>query len=145
MIVDQFLTNWFVKSLLPPISRDVTMGGVTKEEEVISRAQYLNLVYSQSGVLYDIIKYAPHTSLYPSLPTSSGHVDGVIGKLETQSKTQMNKSSQKNSKNKTVNQAQPSSPSTTSYVNVVQSSKSDKKQCNESKQKEKSQKDFSKI
>lgn len=56
----------------------------------------------------------------------------------------MDKSSQKDSKNKIVNQAQPSSPGTMSDVNVVQSFKSDKKQNNESKQKRKAQKDSSK-
>ena len=103
MILDQFLTDWFVKSLLPPIAQDVAMGGVTTEEEAIFLAQYLNLVYSQSWVLYDIIKDAPCSSLDPSRPTSSGHVDGVIATLEIESKTQMDKSSQKASKYKTVN------------------------------------------
>ena len=56
----------------------------------------------------------------------------------------MDKSSKKDSKNKIANQEQPSSPSTTLDVNVVQSSKSDKMQNNESKQKGKAQKDFSK-
>ena len=92
-------------------------------------------------MLYDIIKDDPQPSLDPSRPTSSRHVDGVIGTLETQSKTQTDKSSQKDSKNKTINQEQPSSPGTTSDVNVVQSSKSNKKQNNESKQKGKAQKD----
>ena len=83
MIPYQFLNVWFVKSLLPPIVWDVVMEGVTTEEEVISHAQYLDLVYSQYGVLYGIIKDAPRPSLDPSRPTSSSHVDGVIGTLKT--------------------------------------------------------------
>ena len=55
----QFLTYLFVKSLLPPIAHDIVVGGVTIEEQAIARAQYLDLVYSQFGVLYDIIKDAP--------------------------------------------------------------------------------------
>ena len=66
MIPDQFLIDWFVNSLLPPIARDVAMGGVTTKEEAISRAQYLNLFYFQFGMLYDIIRDAPHPSLDPS-------------------------------------------------------------------------------
>jgi hypothetical protein len=112
--------------------------GVTIEEEgAISHTQYLDLVYSQSRVLYDIIKDYTHPSLDPSPPTSSVHVDGVIGTLEIQSKIPMEKYSQKDSKNNIINQAQPSSPGTMSYVNVLQSSNSDKKQNNDSKKREK--------
>jgi hypothetical protein len=52
-IPDQLLAEWFTKSLLPPIARDVAMGGVVIEEESIARTQYLDLVYSQFGTLYD--------------------------------------------------------------------------------------------
>ena len=45
-ILDQLLADWFTKSLLPPIARDVAMGGVVTEEQAISRAPYLYLVYS---------------------------------------------------------------------------------------------------
>ena len=61
-IVDQLLVDWFTKSLLPPISQDVAMGGVVTKEQAISRAQYLELVYSQSRTLYDLIPQAPHPS-----------------------------------------------------------------------------------
>jgi hypothetical protein len=54
-IPDQLLADWFTKSLLPPISHDVAMGGIVTEEQAITRAQYLDLVYSQSGTLYDLI------------------------------------------------------------------------------------------
>ena len=67
-IPDQLLANWFTKSLLPPISRDVAMGSVVTEEQAISRAQYLDLVYSQSGTLYDLIPQAPHPSTDPAKP-----------------------------------------------------------------------------
>jgi hypothetical protein len=59
-IPDQLLAEWFTKSLLPSIARDVTMGGVVTEEHAISHAQYLDLVYSQTGTLYDLIPNAPH-------------------------------------------------------------------------------------
>ena len=43
------------KYLLPPITRDVAMRSAITEEQSISRAQYLDLVYSQFGMLYDLI------------------------------------------------------------------------------------------
>ena len=45
-ILDQLLADWFTKSLLPPIAQDVAMSGIITEERAISRAQYLDLVYS---------------------------------------------------------------------------------------------------
>ena len=50
--------DWFVKFLFPYIVKDVALLGVTTEEEVIVRAQQLDLVYSQSRVLYDILPNA---------------------------------------------------------------------------------------
>ena len=50
---DQLLAKWFIKSLLPSINEDVAKGGVITEEEVISCAQYLDLIYTQSGTLYE--------------------------------------------------------------------------------------------
>jgi len=51
-----------MKSLLPPIARDVSMGGVITEDQEISRAQYLDLVYSQPDILYNMVPHAPHPS-----------------------------------------------------------------------------------
>jgi len=61
-ILDQLLTDWFTKSLLQPIARDVSMGGVVTEEQAIIHAHYLDLVYSQSDTLYDLIPHAPDSS-----------------------------------------------------------------------------------
>jgi hypothetical protein len=61
------------------------MGGVVTKEESISRAQYLDLVYSQSGTLYELIPNAPRTSPNLSKPSSMAHADGVIGAVKTQS------------------------------------------------------------
>jgi hypothetical protein len=64
---DQLLVEWFTKSFVNKISRDISMGGVVTEEQAISRAQYLDLVYSQTGTLYDLLPDAPH----PSTTTTS--------------------------------------------------------------------------
>ena len=37
-IPNQLLVDWFMKSLFPPISQDVSMGGVVTEEQAISHA-----------------------------------------------------------------------------------------------------------
>ena len=84
VIPDMLLAEWFTKSLLPPISRDVAMGGAVTEEQAISRAHYLDLVYSQSGTLYDLLLNVALATTDPSKPLSSSHVDGVIGFVKTQ-------------------------------------------------------------
>jgi hypothetical protein len=38
VIPDQLLAEWFTKSLLPQIARDVSMGSVVTKEEAIARA-----------------------------------------------------------------------------------------------------------
>jgi len=84
-IPDQLLVEWFTKYLLPPISRDVTMCGVIIEEEFIARVEYLDLVYSQSSTLYELIPNAPSTSTDPSKPSSTAHAHayGVISSVKT--------------------------------------------------------------
>ena len=63
------------------------MGGVVTEEEAIARARYLDLVYSQSGTLYELILNATRATNDPSKPSSASHMDGVIGSVKTQSTT----------------------------------------------------------
>ena len=58
-IPDKILEDWFTKSLLSPIEHDIAMGGVVTEEQAISHAQYLDIVYSQYDTLYDLIPHAP--------------------------------------------------------------------------------------
>jgi hypothetical protein len=85
VIPDILLAEWFTKSLLPLIARNVTMGAVVTEEQAIARAQYLDLVYSQSRTLYDLLLNVARANVDPSKPSSSSHVDGVISSVKTQS------------------------------------------------------------
>ena len=80
-ILDQLLVDWFTKSLLPPIVRDVAMGSVVTEEQDISPTQYLYLVYSQSKTLYDLIPQAPRPSIDLDKPPEEIPVDGVFGSI----------------------------------------------------------------
>jgi hypothetical protein len=85
IIPEILLVEWFTKSLLPPIARDVAMGGAVKEEQAIARAQYLDLVYSQSGTLYVFLLNDSQANTDPSKSSSSSHANGVIGSIKTQS------------------------------------------------------------
>jgi hypothetical protein len=80
------LAEWFTKSFVNDIARDITMGGVVTEEQAISRAQYLDLVYSQTGTLYDLLPDAPRpsTSTTSTTPAASHEADGVIGTFHAQ-------------------------------------------------------------
>jgi len=71
-----------VKSLLPYIVKDVALTGVTKEEEVFVRAQQLDLVYSQSRVLYDILPNAPRAKMDPMKFSFGPHADGIVGSVQ---------------------------------------------------------------
>jgi hypothetical protein len=48
-----------MKSFMNNISHDISMGDVVTEEQAISCAQYLDLIYSQTGTLYDLLPDAP--------------------------------------------------------------------------------------
>ena len=66
IIPDLLLAEWFTKSLLPPIAHDVAMGGIVTEEETIAWAQYLDLVYSQSSTLYELLLNVARANVDPS-------------------------------------------------------------------------------
>lgn len=83
-IPDQLLTDWFTTSFVPAITRDIAMGACVTEEQVIARAQYLDLVYSQSGTLYDYLPDAPRPGT--SKPPPKPSVYDVIGSIRQSSK-----------------------------------------------------------
>jgi hypothetical protein len=68
------------------ISHDISMGGVVIEEQAISHTQYLDLVYSQMGTLYDLLPDAPRpsTTTTSTTPAASHATDGVIGTFHAQ-------------------------------------------------------------
>ena len=89
--------------------------------------QYLDLVYSQSGTLYDLIPHAPRPTTDPSRPTAEPPIDGILGSIQTQ---MVEKYSKK--KNQTITasaQLTPSAKTTPSpiasvEVNVIRSTES---------------------
>jgi hypothetical protein len=54
-----FLLEWFLKYLVPQLFKDVAMSRVFFEEDAITRVQHLELIYSQSDLLYRIFPYVP--------------------------------------------------------------------------------------
>jgi hypothetical protein len=72
------MLEWFLKSLLPYISKDVSTSGVTSEEEVIFKAQHLDLIYAQSGMLYEILPNMSRSN-YDPRKNPGPHANGIIG------------------------------------------------------------------
>ena len=82
-IPPEFLLEWFLKSLLPYISKVVSTSGVMNEEEAIIKAQQLDLIYSQSGILYEIIPEASRPMHNVEKPKPRPHADGVVGSVNS--------------------------------------------------------------
>ena len=80
-IPDHLLANWFCKSLLPHISKYIGLSGAVTEDQCIFRAQHLDLIYSQSGTLYDLLPHAPGNPNPPATQKTGAHVDGLIGAI----------------------------------------------------------------
>jgi hypothetical protein len=71
-------------SLHAPISKDIATSGVTTEEEVIFRAQQLDLIYAQSGMLYHLLLEAPW-STYDPRQKHRPHADDIVGSANVNS------------------------------------------------------------
>ena len=89
------------------------MGGVVTEEQAISHAQYLDLVYSQSEMLYDLIPQSPCPSTDTTKPPAETLVDGVVGSIHPSSKI-------KPAKQPNASTTPPSTPMVFAEVNVIQ-------------------------
>ena len=64
--------------LLPYIAKDVSTSRVQNEEQEIFKEQELDLIYAQSGLLYEIIPNAPRSSFDPKVKPGP-HADGIVG------------------------------------------------------------------
>ena len=90
------------------------MGGVVIEEQAISWAQYLDLVYSQSGNIYDLIPQAPRPSTDPAKPPVEVLVHGIFGWIQSSSAAKPAKQPQ-------TAIPTPSTPKVSAEVNSIQS------------------------
>jgi hypothetical protein len=74
--------DWFLKSLVSVISKDVASAFPQLEEESISNAQHFELIYAQSGYLYTILLDAPRPIPFgQDKPGLSHAADGLIGSM----------------------------------------------------------------
>jgi hypothetical protein len=119
-----FLLEWFLKSLVPQLSKDVAMLGVFFKEDVIMRSQQLELIYSQSGLLYKILSDAQRSILDKTRQKDGPHADGIVGSPQTKPVEQLTKQLQQLSiQHTTTNQTTVSAapPTQTLDVHSVQS------------------------
>ena len=79
-IDDRIFLDWFLKTLLLPIAKDIAYEHAQSKEEAILKAQQFDLIYSQYGYLYTVIPDAPHPSTsYHDAQGESHIADGIIG------------------------------------------------------------------
>jgi hypothetical protein len=110
------------------IGKDISMAGVVTKEQAISRAQYLDLVYLQTGTLYNFLPELPHPGISSTstTPAFSHAADGVIGTTQAHSHSISSKTPKYTSSN-VQNDPSPTTPTgKTSEVNVVQSTPANK-------------------
>jgi hypothetical protein len=111
---------------------------------MISHAQYLDLVYSQTGTLYDLLSNAPHpsTTATSTTPVASHVDDGVIGTFHAQPHSAQASTTNPKSVASNVQHALSPTPpiGKTSDVNSVQSTPVRKNKSKKGKGKEKEDK-----
>ena len=101
------------------------MGACVTEEQAIAHAQYLDLVYSQSGTLYELLPDAPRPGTSKTLVTPP--VDDIIGYVsQTSCKSSPSPVKKKSDPSTDTASQPPSNPCKTVEVNVVQSTSEDK-------------------
>ena len=87
-VLDHLLVEWFIKSRLPSITKDVGKCGIVTEEKFIARAQYLDLIYTQSGMLYEKIPNASRSNFTVPPQLKDSHAgDSLIGTEKTHQDT----------------------------------------------------------
>jgi hypothetical protein len=72
--------DWFLRSLVSLLGKDVASTFPQTEEEAISKAQQYDLIYAQSGYLYTVLPDLPKpTPFGQDKPGMSHSADGLIG------------------------------------------------------------------
>jgi hypothetical protein len=74
--------DWFLKSLVFVITKDITSTFPKSEEETSSKVQKFDLIYAQSGYLYTMLPDAPRPVPFGQDKPGMSHVaDGLIGSM----------------------------------------------------------------
>jgi hypothetical protein len=84
-----FLVEWFLKSLVPQLSKYIATLGVFSKEDAIMRAQHIEIIYFQFGLLYEIFPDAPQSILDKIRQRDGPHADGIVGSAQTKSVEQL--------------------------------------------------------
>ena len=63
------------------ISKDVAQRNPTSEEDAICKAQHLELIYTQSGYIYNILPNIQRLQSYQEFPGMSNSTDELIGSM----------------------------------------------------------------
>jgi hypothetical protein len=72
--------DWFLRSLVSLLGKDVASTFPQTEEEAISKAQQFDLIYAQSGYLYTVLPDLPKPTPFGQDKTGMSHsADGLIG------------------------------------------------------------------
>jgi hypothetical protein len=72
--------DWFLRSLIALLGKDVTSTFPQSEEEAISKAQQYDLIYAHSGYLYTVLPALPKPVPFgQDKPGMSHSADGLIG------------------------------------------------------------------
>jgi hypothetical protein len=124
LVPPAFLLEWFLKYLVPQLSKDIATLGVFYKQDTIMRAQKLELIYSQSGLLYEIFPDAPHPILDDTRQRVGPHADGIVFSSQTNPAEHLTKQLQQLSiQHTTTNQttASVAPPTKTSDIHTVQS------------------------
>jgi hypothetical protein len=77
-----FLLEWFLKSLVPYLSKGIGTSRVFSDEEAIMRDQYLEMIYSQSGFPYEVLPDVPLSILDNTRHKSGPHADDIVGSTQ---------------------------------------------------------------
>ena len=109
-IPPEFLLKWFLKSLKPEISKDVSLSSVYSKEQAIFRPWQLELIYSQFGTLQKILPDAPRSKFNLAKPKPGPHADGIVGPIDANTMNLLNQLYQLSLQTTSSNQAAPSTP-----------------------------------
>jgi hypothetical protein len=96
---------------VPCVSKDIAIYEVFSEEEAIMRAQQLELIYSQSDMMYEILPDAPQLNLDKTKHNSWPCIDGIVGSTHSKPTDQLTNQLQQLSIQQTVASQTPSSAS----------------------------------
>lgn len=80
-----FLMEWFLKSLLPLIAKDVSLTLPHVGDEAILKAQHFELIYAQSRYLFTVLPdSSKHSTSSAPTPRASNATDGLIESMHQQ-------------------------------------------------------------